>query len=59
VTRFPGGYFRVTDGALELAIEPTAVPLVMRFAGESLAALKQACLKAFWGRVERKRAAND
>jgi hypothetical protein len=58
VTRFPGGYFRVTDGALELAIV-TPGPIVLRFAGESLAALKQACLKAFWGRVERKRAAND
>lgn len=46
MTRFPQGYFRAADGAVEVAVN-TQMPTVMRFSGEHLAALTAACLKAF------------
>lgn len=46
MSRFPGGYFRASDGGVEFAFHPQ-MPTLIRFSGEHLAALTAACLKAF------------
>lgn len=50
MTRFPGGYFRTSDGGVDIALDasmPVHMPMLFRFSGEHLAALTAACLKAF------------